>query len=142
MTPEQRQHIQAHLDEGSIRGLVETFYDRVRQDPLLAPVFEAQIRPEDWPHHLDRMTDFWGTALLASGRYRGNPMTRHAVLPEIDSQHFDRWLELFEATVEELFEPSVAEGILSLATGMRRGLQHAVDRYRDAASPILLARSP
>ena len=36
-----------------IRSLVDTFYARVRRDPLLGPVFDRAI--EDWGAHLDKL---------------------------------------------------------------------------------------
>ena len=59
--------------EVEIRRKVHTFYARVRDDDLLGPVFEERIGT-DWDAHLDRMVDFWSTVLLASGRYRGDPI--------------------------------------------------------------------
>jgi hemoglobin len=41
-----------------------------------------------------------------TGRYHGTPMVKHMPLP-VDAAHFDRWLELFEATAHELC-PAVA----------------------------------
>ena len=44
------------LDEGILRNLVHRFYDRVRADEVLGPVFAARIT--DWPPHLERMVAF------------------------------------------------------------------------------------
>ena len=58
-----------------IQILIHTFYGRVREDEMLGPIFNGIV--EDWPAHLDRLTDFWETSLLLSGSYKGNPTKAH-----------------------------------------------------------------
>jgi hemoglobin len=82
------------------RTLVHRFYDRVRHDALLAPVFAARVR--DWDSHLERMTLFWGAVLFARPLYHGRPTERHAGLP-IGPAHYERWLTLWRDTVDEAF---------------------------------------
>ena len=65
------------LDEALIRAVVHAFYDDVRRDPLLGPVFDARIAPEEWPHHLAKLCDFWSATLLRTGRYAGRPLPPH-----------------------------------------------------------------
>lgn len=92
------------ITEEMIAELVATFYARVRQDPLLSPVFK---RVKDWNAHLSRLRDFWSSVVLMSGRYHGQPMLAHLSLP-IDPQHFDRWLALFEQAASDVFPPAAA----------------------------------
>src|ERR1700757_2726083 len=87
------------IDEAMIERLVRSFYERVRADAMLAPVFDARIR--DWEPHLQQMCAFWSSVALRSGRYHGTPMPKHMPLP-IDAAHFDRWLALFEEAVGEV----------------------------------------
>ncbi len=87
------------VGEDDIRHLVHTFYGRVREDNLIGPVFNEKV--EDWDHHLATLCDFWSSLTLRSGRYQGRPMRAHLLLP-IEGQHFDRWLDLFEATAREV----------------------------------------
>ncbi|GAB2781351.1 hemoglobin [Hymenobacter luteus] len=93
--------------EADIRLLVDTFYEQVNHDPLLAPVFN-EVAHVQWPRHLPIMYDFWSSILLGTGRYHGRPFPKHLPLP-IDATHFQRWLELFEATVDMLFAGPKAE---------------------------------
>lgn len=95
----------AGVDEASIKRLVHTFYDRVRRDELIGPIFEAQV--EDWPEHLDKLCAFWSNVVLRTGRYQGRPMQKHLRLP-IEPEHFDRWLALFRATATEIMPPDGA----------------------------------
>lgn len=94
------------LTEAEISVLVETFYDRVRRDPDIGPIFNAIVG--DWPHHLATLKDFWSTVLLTTGRYKGDPMMKHLQLP-LDPQHFERWLSLFGETATEVLPPAAAE---------------------------------
>ena len=97
------------IDESLIDQLVERFYDKVRADDLIGPVFAAKI--EDWAPHLAQMKLFWSSVALSTGLYRGRPMPKHMRLP-VDAGHFDRWLELFEATARELLTPAGAEHVI------------------------------
>ena len=54
------------------------------------------------------MCAFWSAVALLTGRYSGQPMRAHQPLP-IDARHFDRWLDLFEATARDLCPPEAAE---------------------------------
>lgn len=82
--------------EQDIVDLVHAFYAKVRSDALLGPVFAAHVG--DWDHHLARIADFWSSVLLGTGRYTGTPMQKHAVLPELRPELFERWLTLFDET--------------------------------------------
>ncbi len=81
-----------------IEVLVNSFYEKVKHDKLLAPVF----RNVNWPQHLPVMYNFWSSALLGDQSYQGNPFRKHLPL-KIDSSHFSRWLELFVQTVDKHF---------------------------------------
>jgi len=85
-----------------IVSMVNTFYQRVKEDKLLGPVFESRIK-DNWDHHLSTMHDFWFTLLFGKEAYRGNPFAKHIGLP-IDGEHFQRWLQLFNNTLNDLFE--------------------------------------
>ncbi|MBO2011270.1 group III truncated hemoglobin [Hymenobacter negativus] len=93
--------------EADVRLLVDAFYAAINHDTLLAPVFNHVARV-DWARHLPIMYDFWSSILLGSARYHGRPFPKHIPLP-IEATHFERWLELFDATVNELFQGSKAE---------------------------------
>ena len=73
--------------EEDIRRFVARFYEAVREDTELGPIFEARIGSA-WDAHLERMVDFWSTVLLASGRYRGNPLETHRTIAGLESRIF------------------------------------------------------
>ncbi|MDA0312450.1 MAG: hypothetical protein O2992_10090 [Gemmatimonadetes bacterium] len=47
----------ARVTEVQIRTLVFTFYEQVREDDLLGPVFASHI-DDRWGPHLEKMCDF------------------------------------------------------------------------------------
>jgi len=106
------------LTEGDVRLLVNTFYDKVRKDEMLAPVFEPIIK-DNWETHLLRMTDFWSTLLLYTKKYKDDPMPKHLPL-SIGKDHFDRWLLLFNLTIDELFEGTIAENAKKRANSIAK----------------------
>ena len=65
---------------------------------------------------------FWSSVALGSGAYNGSPMQVHAPLP-VDSQHFDRWLSLFEETAHEVCPPDAAEHFVVRAKRIAQSLE-------------------
>jgi hemoglobin len=97
----------ADVDEANIRELVDTFYAKVRADPVLAPIFLRAI-PGDWQPHLEKMYAFWSSVMLTSGRYKGNPVIKHMALPGMSPELFTHWLALFDASCRELFDDATS----------------------------------
>lgn len=85
-----------------IKLLVDSFYEKVREDDKLANIFNDKIQ-DRWTEHLNKMYRFWQTVLLGDHTYFGSPFLPHANLP-VEKEHFDRWLQLFYETVDSLFE--------------------------------------
>jgi hemoglobin len=111
------------IDEAMIARLVDGFYDRVRADPLIGPVVNDRIR--DWGPHLEQMRLFWSSVALMSGVYHGRPMPKHLPLP-VDARHFDRWLELFEASARDLCPPVAADHFIERARRIAESLELGV----------------
>ncbi|SFV35598.1 hemoglobin [Devosia crocina] len=97
------------LDEALISRVVNAFYAEARQDPLIGPIFNRVIPEEHWPAHLATIADFWSSMLLGTGKYGGRPMPKHMAIPELDDEHFMRWLRLFRETVTRICSPEIAE---------------------------------
>ncbi|MFG5120287.1 group III truncated hemoglobin [Methylorubrum sp. POS3] len=103
------------LTEAALAAFLDAFYGKVRRDPLIGPVFAGRIPDADWPHHMARVTDFWSSVLLKTGRYKGNPFGRHLGIGGLAPDHFVRWLGLFEETAAEFFDAPLAEDIAGRA---------------------------
>ena len=91
-------------DREDIELLVNLFYSKVKEDKLLAPQFQHV----DWPKHLPMLYNFWSSMLLGDQSYQGNPFQKHLAL-SISAPHFERWLKLFDQTVDEHFAGLKAE---------------------------------
>ena len=87
------------VDAKYISSFVDRFYDRVRDDDLLGPIFAERI--EDWPAHLEQMKRFWRSVLHNSGEFTGSPMRKHVAIDGLEEPHFARWLELFRDTLRD-----------------------------------------
>lgn len=105
------------IDDVFISQLVEQFYEAVRSDAMLGPIFDANIF--DWPHHLARMKDFWASVMLESGRFSGNPMKKHIAIGRLDAAHFARWQSVWDTTLTRI-APN----------------EEVANRFRDAARRI------
>lgn len=129
------------LDETLIHDVVHGFYDEIRKDDLLGPIFNRIIAAEDWPDHLSKMCGFWSGALLRTNRYNGRPLSPHLTIPELGEIHFRRWLTLFSATVRRLCPPDVADIFMGFATRIAHSFRLAIAFNRGEPSfeiePIL-----
>ncbi|RIH77396.1 hypothetical protein Mterra_03774 [Calidithermus terrae] len=91
-----------------IAAVVNAFYGKATRDPLIGHLFEGL----DLQAHLPTMHDFWENILFRTGAYKGGMMYKHLVLnarKPLRPEHFERWLELFTATVDEHFAGENAE---------------------------------
>jgi hemoglobin len=77
----------------------------------------------NWETHLPKLYDFWDTVLFRAGTFRGNPIAAHMKLidrADLGWPMFEHWLELFRATVDELFSGENAGHIIRCAEDMAR----------------------
>jgi hemoglobin len=131
-TPERRAEIMLQiqaatgLDEALLERVVRSFYGAARQDPVIGHLFHGV---HDWDAHIARITAFWSSVALMSGRYHGNPMAPHLKLP-LEASHFARWLGLFESTVRAICSETGAELLLEKARRIAQSLQLGIEAKR------------
>lgn len=116
-----------------IKLFVDAFYTQVQQDQLIGPIFNSVIQ-DRWPVHLEKMYGFWQTVLLNERAYSGSPFPPHAKLP-LEKQHFDRWLKLFNSTIDINFKGDKADEAKWRAAKMAEMFQIKID-YFNKNSPI------
>lgn len=109
------------VSEALIARLVHVFYARARTDAVLGPIFEAHVG-QRWDAHLSALVDFWSSVALKSGRYDGKPHLAHMHLG-LSPEHFERWLQLFEATVAEVCRGEAAAFFVDRARRIAESLQ-------------------
>jgi hemoglobin len=110
------------VTEQQLTLLVDRFYAKVRCDPLIGPLFNAAIA--NWPEHLEKLSAFWSSVMMTSGRYKGSPMTAHlkhaaAITPEM----FDRWLDLWRETAVDTLDEVGAAAVTAKAHRISESLQ-------------------
>jgi hemoglobin len=115
------------LDIKDIQALVDSFYEKVKRDEIIGPLF-AHV---NWERHLPVMYSFWENALFFTGGYTGNPLKTHRAFHErspLNPDHFMEWQRLFISTVDELFAGEKAElakqRALSISTVMQIKIFH------------------
>lgn len=99
-----------------VRAVVDEFYKRVQNDPLLRVPFSSV---HDWPHHIERLTHFWWT-LFGGKPYMQtsySPAEKH-FMAGFNDAFLSRWLNLFQSTVNDLLTENKAQAWLELATRM------------------------
>ena len=118
----------AGLTEPLVRKVVLSFYERVRQDPALGPVFADAIG-DSWDSHIERIIQFWLTATRLGRGYDGrNFLPAHLRNPSIQSALLPRWLEIFRETAAEHCSPQAASVLTDIAQRMAETLQIGLDR--------------
>ncbi len=98
-------------DRADCERLVRAFYGRVLHDPMIGWIF-VDVAKLDLEAHVPVIASFWETVLLGGDAYRGGAFRPHAALHakvELRGPHFERWLVLWRATVDELFAGPRAE---------------------------------
>ncbi|MGH6696610.1 group III truncated hemoglobin [Sphingopyxis sp.] len=113
------------IDEAALERLIPAFYDRVRADVDIGPLFNAAVH--DWPGHLEKLVAFWSSVMLTTGRYKGSPVAEHlkhkaAITPAM----FDRWLAIWADTTNELLAPASATALQGKAARIAESLQLAL----------------
>ena len=91
--------------------LVRAFYGRALEDPIIGWIF-VDVAKLDLEAHVPVIASFWETILLGAQTYGGGAFRPHAALHakvRLRAGHFQRWLALWRATVDELFEGPRAE---------------------------------
>jgi len=109
-----------YLEPEEIARLVDRFYEKVRHDALLGPVFNPVIA--DWDEHKVLMTSFWCSVALGAGTYRGNPMAAHRPLGAT-LEHFERWLALWRETTGEELNTWAADAMRNFAERIGHSLK-------------------
>ena len=113
------------MDEDGLHQVVRQFYTRIRQDAALGPIFNDAI--QDWPEHLEKLTDFWSSVMLTSGRYKGRPVPAHLKhMNRITPALFQRWLAIWADTTNEMMTPAAAQALQAKAGRIAESLQLAL----------------
>jgi hemoglobin len=111
---------------------IKTFYVDARQHAVLGPIFNSHI--QDWPAHLDKITEFWALQTGGPTRYRGGFAGAHMSLG-LEAEHFQHWLGLWELNNGRHLAPREAQELNAIAQEMGRRLFTVTRNRRPFANP-------
>ena len=114
-----------------IAVLIDAFYSAARPDPVIGHFFTHL----DWDTHIPKITSFWNMVLFGDKAFQGDPMGTHVRLDKehrMDPAHFERWLLLFDATVDRLFQGPKADEAKQRARTIAGVMHHKVSVSRGA----------
>lgn len=123
-----------------IEVLVRGFYRAAIPDPLLGPVFEGF--GVEWSVHIPKLVDFWAARLLDRPGYEGNAVGAHQAVLErcgFGTTELDRWLELWDETVDELFAGPTAELAKERAQLAGQAIESLVRRHERGTRSLQLS---
>jgi hemoglobin len=130
-----KKDIEAKAD---IQLLVDAFYKKVKMDAVIGYFFTDIVKVH-WEKHLPVMYNFWENTLFYTGSYEGNPMELHKHLHRVmplTADHFTQWTNLFNHTVDELFEGKKADLAKQRAISIATVLQIKIVEERSGADRI------
>lgn len=101
------------ITKENIRRMLDRFYSQILKDELLADFFIEKLGDEmisdEWQNHLNLLTDFWASIILADTNYSGQPAKPHMRMKGLQRESFERWLKLFFETVDKLYAKEAAD---------------------------------
>lgn len=122
--------------QDDIKLMVDTFYKKVLADELIGPIFN-DVAKLDWGEHMPIMYAFWGSVLLGTQTYQGNPMTKHIALDKLfplQKEHFHRWLQIWQQNLAEHFDGPIKEQALTRAQNIASVMEYKISGARNPKS--------
>src|SRR5690554_98024 len=122
-------------NRADVSQLVHSFYDKIRADEVLGPIFNAHLTDEQWPPHLEKLTDFWETNLFGIPKFKGKPPMGDRKLDlalnyGVTREHFAHSLRLSFQTLDQLFVGKFAHRAKNAPRKMSTGLFMAISSQR------------
>ena len=109
----------------NIEAFLDLFYQRILEDPQLSPIF-LEVAAIDLDVHLPHIRDYWCKLLLGERGYRRHTMNIHRQLhgrQALQSGDFQRWLALFNATLDDNFAGQHAERARQVAAAIAANME-------------------
>jgi hemoglobin len=116
---------------------VDLFYDKLAKDALLKDIFFARLGNGNWQEHLTTIYNFWATVLLQHTSYKGQSFLPHAKM-QLEQMHFDKWLQLFNESIDFYFEGAVATDAKTRANTMAILFMSKINYYKENGGTPLI----
>lgn len=108
-----RLELQNSITKENIETLVSLFYHKAMRDPQIGHFFILElgedITGEDWIGHIGILVDFWATVFLDDTLYYSDPYGPHFSIIGLQREHFNRWMELFSHTADQVYAPEISK---------------------------------
>jgi hemoglobin len=120
-----------------LERLVRAFYGRALEDPIIGFIF-VDVAKLDLEEHVPEITSFWETVLLGAQSYSGGVFRVHAELHskvQLRHGHFERWLQLWFGTVDELFAGETADQAKVHALRVGQAFHHRLQSLPSPGDP-------
>jgi hemoglobin len=127
-------------DRADCERLVRAFYARALVDPMIGWIF-VDVAKLDIEAHVPRIASFWETILLGARSYSGSAFAPHEALNRkvpLRPGHFERWLALWRATIDDLFAGVVAELAKTEARRVAQAIERRLQPDPDASAALEL----
>jgi hemoglobin len=119
-----------------IELLLEEFYKIAISDSEIGHHFDGL----DLAAHMPVIVDFWEKVLFGRQIYFGNPLFVHQKLHEkhpLTLEHFQRWVAIFSATIDENFAGEMAENAKLRA----KMIAHSLNQRLNEKLPVISTKS-
>ena len=124
-------------NRGDIEKLIVHFYEQVKVDEVIGFIFNSVVHMH-WETHIPVIVDFWETILLDNPVYKKNAMEIHYGLNKLvplQKIYFGRWLLLFNTSVDEMFEGTVASLAKTRAKSIAQIMQLKMEEINNNKQP-------
>ena len=126
----------------ALRRLTEVFYNRVLDDPVLAPVF-ARMSPDHRAHVALWLGEVFGGPTTYTDELGGYPaMLRHHLGLELTEEQRSRWAALIAASADEAGLPDDPEFRSAFVAYVEWGTRIALANSQPGAGPMPEAPVP
>ncbi len=115
-------------NEQDVKLFLDAFYEKVKVDDTIAYIFN-DVANLDWELHMPKIYAFWESILLGKPGFSGDVMGAHIQLHQkekLTAAHFDRWIKLFEETLNQMYKGRIALEAINRANTIRRTIEFNV----------------
>ena len=117
-----------------IRQFIESFYDKVLVDDVLAHIFH-DVANIDFNVHIPIIIQYWQKLLLGDKTYQRHTMNIHRDVHRkfpFTEAEFDRWLSLFVHTAETEFGGPYRNKAIKIASTIAANMHDSLYKYPQA----------
>lgn len=111
------------ITDENIRKFVVLFYSKTIEDKVIGHYFVdilgEDLTNKEWSEHIDILTDFWASMILGRDNYSGSPFSPHIQM-QLKREDFQRWLEVLDETLNEIYERKASEPFREIGTVISR----------------------